>query len=73
MLNREHRRERRKREGFFSKEKTEERHAFRVKVSANRKWIMIGLAVVAICGTIIYLSITYGGGSLGFLKGLFLK
>ena len=71
MLNREQRREKRRKDGFFSKERVEERHAFRVKVSANRKWIFIGLAVVAVCATIIYLSITYGGGSLGFLKGLF--
>lgn len=56
---------------FFSKERVKERHDFRIKVSGNRKWIMIGLAVVAICGTIIYLSITYGGGGLGFLKGVF--
>ncbi len=37
------------------------RRDFRVKVSGNRKWIMIGIAVVAICGTVVYLSITYGG------------
>ncbi len=37
------------------------RRDFRIKVSGNRKWIMIGIAVVAICGTVIYLSITYGG------------
>lgn len=48
--------------GFFSKERTEKRREFRVTVSGNRKWIMIGVAVVAVCGTIIYLSITYGGG-----------
>lgn len=53
---------------FFSKERREERHAFRISVSGNRKWIMIGVAVVAICGTIIYLSVTYGGGFGSLLK-----
>jgi hypothetical protein len=56
---------------FFSKERIEERHDFRIKVSGNRKWIMIGLAVVVVCITIIYLSVTYGGGGFGFLKGVF--
>ena len=59
-------------EGFFSqgrwKERVARRRKFRVSVSGNRKWILIGVAVVAVCGTIIYLSITYGGG----LKGLLL-
>lgn len=64
------RRKERDREGFFSKERVKERHDFRIKVSGNRKWIFIGLAVVAVCVTIIYLSITYGGGGIGFLKGL---
>lgn len=52
---------------FFSKERIKERHDFRIKVSGNRKWIMIGLAVVAVCGTIIYLSVTYGGGGFSFV------
>lgn len=56
--------------GFFSKERREKRHAFRIKVSGNRKWIMIGVAVVAICGTIVYLSVTYGGGGFGSLLKL---
>ena len=59
-------------EGFFSpdrwKKRVTERRSFRVKVSGNRKWIAIGVAVVAVCGTIIYLSITYGGSIVGFLK-----
>ena len=50
--------------GFFSKERVKARRDFRISVSGNRKWIMIGVAVVAVCGTIIYLSVTYGGGGL---------
>jgi len=50
--------------GFFSKERIKVRRDFRIKVSGNRKWIMIGVAIVAVCGTIIYLSVTYGGGGL---------
>ena len=59
-------------EGFFSqgrwKARVANRRKFRVEVSGNRKWILIGVAVVAVCGTIIYLSVTYGGGISGFLK-----
>ncbi len=44
------------------------RRKFRVEVSGNRKWILIGVAVVAVCGAIIYLSVTYGGGIAGLLK-----
>ncbi len=36
------------------------RRDFRVKVSGNRKWIMLGVAVIAICGTVVYLSISGG-------------
>lgn len=43
------------------------RRKFRVEVSGNRKWIMIGVAVVAVCATIVYLSVTYGGGLVGLL------
>ena len=46
---------------FFSPERIKKRHDFRIKVSGNRKWIMIGVAIVAVCGTIVYLSVTYGG------------
>lgn len=53
--------------GFFSPERIKKRREFRVKVSHNRKWIMIGVAVVAVCGTIIYLSVTYGGGGISNL------
>lgn len=52
-------------EGFFSpkrwKERVANRREFRVSVSSNRKFIFIGLAVIAVCGTIIYLSVVYGG------------
>lgn len=58
-------------EGFFSqgrwKARVASRRKFRVAVSGNRKWIFIGIAVVAVCGTIIYLSIVYGGGVVGLL------
>ena len=58
-------------EGFFSpkrwKARVANRRKFRVAVSGNRKWIFIGIAVVAVCGTIIYLSVTYGGGLMGLL------
>ncbi len=58
-------------EGFFSqgrwKARVTNRRAFRVAVSGNRKWIFIGIAVVAVCGTIVYLSVTYGGGIMGVL------
>lgn len=50
--------------GLFSKERVKARRDFRISVSSNRKWIMIGVAVVAVCGTIVYLSVTYGGGLL---------
>ncbi len=56
-----------RKDGFFSPERTKKRREFRVKVSGNRKWIMIGVAVVAVCGTIIYLSVTYGGGGISNL------
>ena len=59
-------------EGFFSqgrwKARVANRRKFRVAVSGNRKWIFLGIAVVAVCGTIIYLSVTYGGGIMGLLK-----
>ena len=59
-------------EGFFSqgrwKERVANRRKFRVAVSGNRKWIFIGIAVIAVCGTIVYLSVTYGGGLMGFLR-----
>jgi len=55
------------RKGFFSKARVAlrrgrvaKRRDFRVKVSGNRKWMLIGLAVVVVCITIIYLSVTYG-------------
>ena len=61
------------RKGFFSKERVAKRQGriakrrdFRVAVSGNRKWMLIGLAAVVICITIIYLSVTYGGGILKF-------
>lgn len=61
-----------KKEGFFSqrrwKERVASRRKFRIAVSGNRKWIFIGIAIIAVCGTIIYLSVTYGGGIMGFLK-----
>ncbi len=53
---------------LFDPVRMAKRRDFRVKVSGNRKWIMVGIAVVAICGTVIYLSVTYGGGLLGILK-----
>ncbi len=59
-------------EGFFSqgrwKARVANRRKFRVEVSGNRKWILIGVAVVAVCGTIIYLSVTYGGSIAGLLR-----
>ena len=59
-------------EGFFSqgrwKARVANRRKFRVAVSGNRKWIFLGIAVIAVCGTIIYLSVTYGGGIMGLLK-----
>ncbi len=61
-----------KREGFFSQGRWQKRVAnrrkFRVEVSGNRKWILAGVAVVAVCGTVIYLSVTYGGGLMGLLR-----
>ena len=53
---------------LFDPVRIKKRRDFRVKVSGNRKWIMIGIAAVAICGTVVYLSITYGGGIMGILK-----
>lgn len=50
---------------LFDPVRIKKRRDFRVKVSGNRKWIMIGIAVVAICGTVVYLSIS--GGLLGIL------
>lgn len=47
------RREEKKEERFDWRAK---RRDFRIKVSGNRKWIMIGLAIVAVCGTLIYFS-----------------
>ena len=59
------------RDGFFSpgrwKARVANRRKFRVAVSGNRKWIFIGIAVVAVCGTIVYLSMTYGGSIAGLL------
>ncbi len=49
-------------------ERIASRRKFRISVSSNRKWIFIGVAVVAVCGTIVYLSVTYGGGLMGLLR-----
>ncbi len=53
---------------FFSPERIKERHDFRIKVSVNRKWIMIGSAIVVMCTTFIYLSITYGSALTALLR-----
>ena len=44
---------------LFDPVRIAKRRDFRVKVSGNRKWIMIGIAVIAICGTVVYLSIKF--------------
>ena len=47
-----------RRTGFFSPDRwaarVANRRKFRVEVSGNRKWILIGVAVVAVCGTLVY-------------------
>lgn len=40
-------------------ERVAKRRTFRVAVSGNRKWIAIGLAIVAVCVTLIFLVIKF--------------